>query len=466
MKKILTVTLCLSLSAHLFSNSIEFNSSVGFTVPVDKDKRMVRDISEIKWNYGLKLNLGQTVIAGNAKLGSLPLIELHGKNAHDYLLMQEYTYGIWYSDIFAKLKVDVLAGNLRYSGGISRLKTPFFSCPSPHRNSSFTISGITVSLPSASSSKNTFSWSAAITPKSTDIFLPSMQIVILDSGEKYGSLYRKFSPPFIREMTLSFTAGTFFHEYCRESGWFQNERYYNESDFFSSEISASLTGEKFKTLTVLGIYENPFGGTRLWLRNQCNLSIGFFQLGMYHFNADEDIITASGNNPRIGQQIFLSPKFNFKTRKGIAVLGATFGRTKRNTKERMSNSYSQYDLKLGSSYTTMRYHIKGNYDYSCTTETGKEKTSAGIDAGINYGRFKSSTGLTVSIEEDKSRKYKITEKFYFKKQAIESISAGLNWTKGKENEKWNFDTAATFSRKTKHLLLKGKINFSFRKVSR
>ena len=114
----------------------------------------------------------------------------------------------------------------------------------------------------------------------------------------------------------------------------------------------------------------------------------------------------------------------------------------------------------------MRYHIKGNYDYSCTTETGKEKTSAGIDAGINYGRFKSSTGLTVSIEEDKSRKYKITEKFYFKKQAIESISAGLNWTKGKENEKWNFDTAATFSRKTKHLLLKGKINFSFRKVSR
>lgn len=465
MKKILMAHLCALLTAHLFSTPVEFNSSVGFTVPVDDDNRMVRDISEIKWNCGLRLNLGSTMLAGNARLGSTPLIELRGNTPKDYLLIQEYSYGIWHSENLGKVKVDVLAGNLKFSGGISRLKTPSFTCPSPQRESSFQITGFTSSLPSSSSSKSIFSWTAALIPKSPEIPLPAMQIAILESGERYGSLYRKFTCHFIPEISFSFTAGTFFHEYSKESGWFQNERYYNESDFLSSEFSALLAWRNFKTLTSIGIYENPFGGTRQWLRNKSSLTAGFFSLGLLFFNADEDIITASGNTPRIGQQIFLSPRFNFKTGKGIFSLGSSFGETSRKTKKRMASPYSQYDLKLGGSYTTMKYQLKGNYDYTYSTETGKDKASFGIDGGIIFMKVKSNTSFTTSISEDKSRKYKLSEKINFKKSFFESLTAAWTWTEGKEKEKWNLDASANFSRKTKYFLMKGKISFSFRKAS-
>nr|WP_318710714.1 hypothetical protein [uncultured Treponema sp.] len=464
MKKILTIFLFATISKTAFSAPVEFSSSLAFSIPVDEDKRMVRDISSIKHDYGLKLNLGNTTMVGNGRLSSVKVMDLYGISPEDFFHLQEYTCGFKYSKKTETLKVDLMIGNLKYSGGISRLKNPSFTCPSPFYKKSVPVAGITPALPSSSSSETEYSWATDIST-SEKSFFPSVQFAILESGEKYGSIYKNFSSRLVPGILVSFTGGTFFHEYWKDTGWFQNERYYLRSDYFSGEFSTSLLWKNLKTTFSIGLYENPFGGTRQWARTQSNLNLGAFSLGLFFFESDEDIITSTGKSPRIGQQIFISPKINFKTGKGISFLGATLGQTTRKSKKRMSIPFTQYEAKVGVSYTTMAFSLKGNYDYDFSTESLKEKETYGISAGISMGSLNSTTAYSVSFSDEKNKTYRITEKFSFSNKTLENINASFYWTEGKNNDGWNFDINTAFSKNTKKMKMKGKFAFNFRKVS-
>ena len=186
MKKIYILFLLNLFIWNSFCEPVEFSSAVYFTVPAGKDNKTVKDNSKLKYNYGLRLNFSSATITGNAKLASTEFKDIGTYTFNDYISKQEYTYGINQSLKAGKIKFNISAGTLHYSGAISRLKNPAFSCPEPLKKFSLFTQGISAQIPSPASSKTPVSFAASITPES-ESHLPSMQFAILKTKEKYGA---------------------------------------------------------------------------------------------------------------------------------------------------------------------------------------------------------------------------------------------------------------------------------------
>ena len=122
MKKLYIVFLLNFLTWNSFCEPVEFSSAVYFTVPAGKDNKTVKDNSKLKYNYGLRLNFPSATITGNAKLASTEFKDIGTYTFNDYISKQEYTYGINQSLKAGKIKFNISAGTLHYSGAISRLK--------------------------------------------------------------------------------------------------------------------------------------------------------------------------------------------------------------------------------------------------------------------------------------------------------------------------------------------------------
>lgn len=465
MKKILILLFSLLNLYSVFSAPLDLSSSVGFSIPVDEHHCMIRNISSVKYNYGLRLNLDSTVIAGNAKLSSTKIKDLYGLKIMDLLYLQDYTYGLKQSFKLGELNVGFLAGTLKYSNSISRLKTPAIACPSPLKSSSTPLPGINPSLPSASATKSSFSWAAVLYPASQECCLPAMQLAVLETGEKYVALYKKTSLPVIPEVLFSFTGATVFHDCNIGSGWFQNEKYYRGKEFFSGEFSLSMNWKQFKTSSSSGLYEHPFGGYKLWIRNQSFMTLRNFSLGMYIFNSDEDLLSASGTTTKTFRQIFISPQFRFWAGPGIAALGITAGEAKRKTKQRLHQYYEHYYLKMGGSYKAMNLTLNGNCNMEYSTETMKQDKSYGISTSLPLGPLQISTTFNFTSSGDDTKKIKITEKIFFRNLTLKNIGASWTWTENTEDRKWNIDADASFSHKTKKINMNGRLSFTFQKLS-
>ncbi|WP_407400230.1 hypothetical protein [Treponema sp.] len=465
MKRIAVLIFIFPCAFKAFSATAEISSEITFSIPVDESNCMIRNISTIKYNMGLRLNLGADTITGNCRFDSTKLMDLYGYTPMDYIHSQDYTYGIQHNQKLGKLNLDILAGTLRFSNAISRLKNPSITCPSPLKKGSVPAPGIAPSIPTSSSSRTPVSFAMVLTPVQNAALIPTLQIAILETEEKYGAIYKKLSTQLIPELLFSCSGGTFFHHYENENGWYHDKRHYMESDFLSGELSLSTSWRYFKNSVSIGIYENPFGGTRRWIRNQTYLTFGFFSLGLYVFDSDMDVITASGNLPRIGRQIFISPQFRFHTSKGTLSLGTTIGETSRKSKERMTRELHQYYMKAAASFDRKEVNLGWNLNLDYSTDKMKLNNSWGLNAGIPIRSARSDTSFNYAFSDEAIKNYKISQKIYFKKNLLESLAASWTWTDSKGNGKWNFDASANFMKRSKRIKAKGRISFSFRKLS-
>lgn len=464
MKKIYILFLLNLFIWNSFCEPVEFSSAVYFTVPAGKDNKTVKDNSKLKYNYGLRLNFPSATITGNAKLASTEFKDIGTYTFNDYISKQEYTYGINQSLKAGKIKFNISAGTLHYSGAISRLKNPAFSCPEPLKKFSLFTQGISAQIPSPASSKTPVSFAASITPES-ESHLPSMQFAILKTKEKYGAVFKRFTTPIIPQLVMGFTAGTFFHEHTKETTWFMIDPYYNEEEFFSSEFITALMWKPLKMAASAGLYENPFGGRRGWIKNQSYFSYGSFSFGLYYFNSDDDLITSSGNKPRIRQQIFFSPQIQFPVASGILNIGSTIGQAKRKTKQRKAEPYNYYYGRLGASFTSMTFTLKGKYSIDYSTEDKDKKQSYNLNLISNFSSLHMNTSYTFSIDENNLKKHKVSESVSIKKGILNNVSTYITWTEKNTSNTINLNTSINLLKRNRHLLFRGKISLALEKDS-
>lgn len=462
MKKSITIPFILSLTLYSFSSTVDFSSSVFFSLPL-KNNSIEKKTSTIKYNYGLKLNLTNTTLVSNCKLASTKIIDLCDYNFNDFISNQEYTYGFNYLRKTEKLNFEFISGTLKFSNSISRLKNPTYTCPSALKTFSVFTIGIAPNLPTNSSGVSPLSCATTISPKSNIMFFPTIQLAILETGEKYASIYKKISTSINFEILFSLCCGSFIHEYNKKTGWFQTQRYYKKSEYFAGEYTTAFLWKQFKTSYAVGLYENPFGGTNRWIKNNSYLNIGIFSLGAYCFFCDEDLITTSGNLPKIKKQFFLTPQLNFALGKGISTFGMSVGETIK--KANLINSNNHYYIKAATSYSTINYNIKFFYNTDYSTLTKKQNKQYNLTTSIPINSMKLNSNILYSYTNEKSKNYKISEKVFFNESVLEYIAVTWSLTENLNNDKWNFDTSASFSKKTKNISFKGKISFSFRKTS-
>ncbi|MBQ0040082.1 MAG: hypothetical protein KBS64_06625 [Treponema sp.] len=439
----------------------ELYSAANLTVPVHEGY-MIRDISKLKYNCGIKLDTGPlTATAGfilsNTELAQLPSMPLDENTSHNM--------GVGLKLAGQDTKIEVLCGNLGFSRSISRLKSPAYSFPSPLKTFSPFQPGISPSLPSFSSTNETISFAATVTPigKMTSIVLPVIQFAFLDSGEKFISTYKKFTTAIVPSVTLGMTWGVFSHENDYSSTWFQNRKYYERSDWYCGEGLMNFSWSHLRTSTVAALCQNPSGGSSTCIRSQFQFLADSFSASLYIFRSDLDVITSNGSEPHVKEQLFFNPQYRFYTSRGLLSLGISAGISEKQTKTRIHLPYKIYQTKGTASYDNRLIELSLTGGISYSTEDLYYEYNGSMKVGFAFGKFKPVTTFSYSNESILRNTYTIKENFNFRNSPIPSINAELTVTEKEGNLKWNGEMGINFKLKKKGLSLNGKFNLCVKK---
>ncbi len=211
---------------------------------------------------------------------------------------------------------DILAGNLKFSRSVSRLKKPSLSCPSALASVSLLLPGISPSLPSFSSSKTPDALALSFTPSKRYSFLPGVDFAALEDGSWYVSFWEQKTLGSASKIVFSYNRCEFVHGGKSSNSWFYSEPFYVQSryTFCDLELGVKLSNF-FVSNTIIGFCENPFAGfadSYFWERNQTRIKAGSFAFNFAVFNAENAYaILPSGSRLNMKRQIMINPQFAF-----------------------------------------------------------------------------------------------------------------------------------------------------------
>lgn len=453
-----------SLDTNSFFRSLELSSAEGLCIPVDEDNCFIRDTSTFRHSNGIKINLKNLTGQFTVGMDSTDLKSLSETSIDDFMSMQKHSWGIGGNLNTGFGRFDLYAGKVKFSQGISRLKTPWFSCPSPLKRPSLLSPGISPALHSGISEKPS-AFAAVVTPAGLLHFLPVIQVGFLDNNEKYFSFYKRTKLPFVSQAVFSTTVGFFEHNKDNTKSWFQKSKYYKRDDYLSSETTLSFYWAHLTTSTAIGLYENPFGGIENWIRTQSFILIKNFTLGIYAYKSDAGLITASGTAAKTMEQLFVSPKFKFPMSVGTIETGIAAGISRKNTGDRLPLPYDVYSGKFSTSFSSRKISIRTDSEVECSTEDFIPEYSFQTQFSIPIGKHSSKSTFYYSCQNETKKTFRIEETLLLRKQILESIQMKLTSTQTEKDKKLDFESIAKFSRSTRKFNWSIKLDVIFRKKS-
>lgn len=302
MKKILLIAFVFFSGGYLFSSDF-------FRLDLSTSFNIKNNFQKNSFTY----NDFATQLSENTVLGGK--IQNQFIQGSFYTKSDKITSGVLLSthNLLAPFSVELKAGNLSFSGSISKLNNPLLPTSiSPFSNAQTTVNLLQASLPGNSS----FSKSAAyflqinMNKKNNNFMNLKNGYVNFAYIQKDSQNYFSFSKDdtfvssarfnFITKQKKSFsisTLGGFFtFEENIPSTWFspsQLESYYPNQKYFSQNIQVAAEIKTFSTIISGFFYQNPFGNVNYAVKNENKYTLNNWVFNFSQFYSPTQILTSS-----------------------------------------------------------------------------------------------------------------------------------------------------------------------------
>lgn len=443
------------LSAGICNAQIEFHSSSAFKFPLEEGKENF----SVKHDSGVKLKIRGLTAVWIAGTGTETFSGIASSSPSEFEQMQKYRYGVKCFSATKSASAEFLAGTLKFSQGISRLKKPSFYIPGALKKPSLLVPGISPELPSWSGAKTPLSMAVSISPGSRKSVFPSFQFSIFETNEFYASAFKRFSAPLIPNASISFSGGLFEYGRNNSTSWFQKQRYFSEEKRAAAETEANLVFPHFRISGAAGIHESPFGGNFCWARAQSFILLGDFLLHSFYYIADESLITADKTENRIKMQAGINPQYTFWFGKTSASAGILFYSAERQTAERLPTDFNEYCAKTAISISSRKCKISSNASLLYSTEKNQKEYSAQIKASKNFKSAAASTSFSYKKENPHKSTFSFAGAVYPRKTMLSQ--AGIGFSTAESNGTLRHSPSASASFKGGGKKIKWSIKTSF-----
>ena len=373
MKKIWLIALIFNTLFFGFGNTQNFSEQFRLDLfaseKLDFEKGTSGDLS-LKNNFTDNLLYGGTLF--------LPFLKLFyiRKDKNQAFSMQAST-----QNLLQGIYITALAGNLSFSGALSKLNNPVLSTSSsPFSAAQTGISGITVSSQSTSALSKPFSYVLQFdfTGKKVCSFKKkvSANILYTQKSENFFSFSNNDTLAFSsllklsnkKKNTFSFSTalGLFPYDENVSSSWFSKgflNNYYYHGKHYCQNIQGSFLIKDFSTSLSASVYESPFGNYFWTFQNENKLSPGNLTINFSQFYSPYPVFTSSSKIVKISYQAKTSIQYNlfsilndkiFLTK---TALGFYYSQTDENTIYKISAG-------IKNSYEKLTSDISGSYDFS------------------------------------------------------------------------------------------------------
>lgn len=200
------------------------------------------------------------------------------------------------------MELSFKTGNLRYSGGISRLKTPALSSSiSPFSAVNTNTTSLSVNLPSYSSFNKPVSFSTEINLLKLKFYINTL---FNPDEEIYAfSLNKKFAKQGIQ---ICLNSGNFGYEEHTFQSWFSDiPQYFSLGRHWCTNGQISFSLKNFSSLNTFSLFESPYKNLAVTYRSENKIKTKNLTLNVNGAYIPERIFTASQEN--------ISPCLQFKT---------------------------------------------------------------------------------------------------------------------------------------------------------
>ena len=357
------------------------------------------------------------------------------------------------------------AGNLRFSGALSRLKHPWFSSSSVMKSCSLLSPGIEPALPSFTSVKKPVSCALKCLSPSFSFFLPSFDIAVSEDGELYVSAFKRFNFQNLLRLSLSCTKASFRYGVQPSKSWFYKKRPFKTNAYSSGDFECGIAVlDVFKSFSAIGFSESPFdglSGSGFWGRSENQISLNGFSFRFSIFkDFDRALILPGGKTMNIHSQYLINPKISFDSENAAFKLGILLEQEEKEQQNgKIKEEMVSYSLKLGSSFSIFRCKVAAEFSNNFCTDRTSVSEKVNVRFSYKGNRLVSTSSLSALLQDSK-RTYTVKETFQPAYGIISSIYIGGTRTyESSVYKNGTFFTGVTLTHMGSHLNWQGKINF-------
>ena len=431
-------------SEFLSFRGVDFYASVSQSASVSDFRG-----SRLKADAGFKLDFSGVkgvLSIGLPDVGFLELPETFGGmgswNAFDETFVLRYGASVSFSPGFLPIGIDLYAGTLNFSGGISRLKSPLLSHSSALKASVLPSSGISVSLPDFSSSEKAMSLALKFRPNGRNSWMPEIQAGADSDDSFFVSVSKSIPLPFVRSSVLSLNAASFVHGDDGSSSWFFDERPYLNDRFFGCSMEFRMKFQNAGVFVFGSLNQSPFGGLHPVFRTNVSLSFSGFVLNGGFYIANCPLVTVSGKKVSTWMQFQMNPWFRFALGPFKASTGLFFqgdvNESRSHDRSLYPDLFFRWDGRLNGS--SERYSASVAFDRSWEDDSWKLSSAVAVklkrsaldaDFSVSHeydggpGKDKSSLDFSASVSPSDSVLKSLSASFSASMAGSEVSSASL-----------------------------------------
>lgn len=266
--------------------------------------------AKLSYNAGAKFKIGSLSVNLIAGMKSTALGDLSDTPSMKYSALKNIRGGAKYSFNTSWICLEAAAGMLSFGLGAGRLKNPVFSVSSALTGAAAPGPGVSVNLPSWTSSQRPLAAALKVSGGERLSFLPTIQVALTAEGEVYTSVFKRFSSGCLTSGSVSVTGGIFDYGKSIPSTWYFDEPYYTAKKRFSLEAELNLTFPHFRVFAAGGAAENPFGAAPyFWGRAKFCVIFDALSVYAYLFGARPETIYAGGKQSGTALQAGINPQY-------------------------------------------------------------------------------------------------------------------------------------------------------------
>lgn len=229
---------------------------------------------------------------------------------------------------FSGVPLDVRGGNLVISGSLSKMNSPaLYAAALPFAGGVGAVTGISVSLPSASGAKKPYCAAAVYQQRGKRVLNALDAAFFYDETERFAASARAvFKAGKTARISASLTAGSFLLESESSGTWFSDTRIFPETRLLCGRAAAAFVSPLLKSSAAVNVYESAFGGANFTFSTENTVRIGQLTLNAAAFAASSrEIVTASSKKLGTTAQLKVNPQYAFFPTASLKVrLGAAF----------------------------------------------------------------------------------------------------------------------------------------------
>lgn len=388
--------------------------------------------SSITFSSGIDLYFGSTQIKASFKMPSTKLSELEQEFPASTWEKSQKKWGIkQHINFFDKrFYADILTGNLTFTQGISRMKSPGLSAQSPFSPPKIFALGIQPDIPSWNQGEKPLAAAIEIGTEEKNSH-SRIQLAVTEEKESFASISRKFRINKART-GISFQAGLFNLEKTPDSAWWQKKHTYPKSQCLFTEAETNIQLNAFSLALAGGINESPLGGHYLWQRLHTSVFLDSLTLNTSIFACDRGMICADSSTQNARFQFCLNPQYEITTEKSIVLIGILWQPSYKTQDSPGAQETRETQVKAG-----IRYSSKHSQVTLQASSTKNDETTNQVSVQLALPLEERTFTFQGSYKDEDSKKsiWSISARHSGRKKHSPCISAGFSREKNTDGDK-------------------------------